>query len=134
MNATRVEVYWNIRKKVFSVRALSGRSRGRVVAHMSSLHLRNATFVVQKAGRERVLREKRKNVHALVRGTLDLECSTLRSGTEVRYNPYLHKTFVTAEIEHASVTQAKRVRLATRKDGSPSILASGARLGPIHNR
>jgi hypothetical protein len=106
-DTTRVEVYWNLHKKCFSYRP--ARKGGRVL-HASSLLLENVTFAVQPAGRERVLREKRKNVHAFVRGDLlaltDLNNNhywsntigfeevsgliddVLENGWAARYNPY----------------------------------------------
>ena len=100
----RVEVYFNLHKKLFSVRDCK---TGRVVHHTYNIWIEDPVFVVRKAGRERVLREKKKNVHAFVRGTWmqDLlvedaptfhkildhrECSQ-----EVTYNPYKYDSFVT---------------------------------------
>jgi hypothetical protein len=59
------EVYWNLHKHCFSVR-----ERGRVVAHVNHVALRNAHFVVQRSGYERTVREKVKCVHAWVRGVM----------------------------------------------------------------
>ena len=61
----RVEVYFNLHKHVFSVR--SARS-GRVILHTDRVHIRNPEFVVRQGGRQRVLKERKKNVHAFVRG------------------------------------------------------------------
>ena len=66
----RVFVYFNLHKKCLSVKALEGESKGRVIAHADSVELVNATFKVSQAGRQRVLRERRKNVHAGVVGTM----------------------------------------------------------------
>lgn len=64
-NLTRVFVYWNLTKKIWSVR---NEKTGRIVAHLPELTVQNCNFVVSQAGRERVIREKSKNVHAGVRG------------------------------------------------------------------
>ena len=81
----RVQVYWNLHKDCYSVVSCK---TGLLIQHTNGpIYLRDATFVVQPAGRERVLREKRKNVHAYVRGTLS-EGDTLPTGNRVRYNPY----------------------------------------------
>jgi len=69
----KIEVYFNLHKNMFSIRALEGKQRGRVIAHMERVGIRNAEFVVQKAGREKVLAEKKKNVHAFIRGDFDVE-------------------------------------------------------------
>ena len=97
----RVEVYFNLHKKLFSVRDCK---TGRVVHHTQRIWIEDPVFVVRKAGRERVLREKKKNVHAFVRGTWfkvqsDFDVSRLidhqACSDEVTYNPYKYDSFVT---------------------------------------
>ena len=73
----RVEVYWNLRKNCYSVRDCS---TGRVVEHTNSLWIRRPEFVVRRAGREKVLRDKQKNVHAFVRGCLLYTSPSPRDG------------------------------------------------------
>jgi hypothetical protein len=60
---------------------------GRAVAHSDSAILRNARFVVQRAGWERTVRERRKRVHAVVRGEL-VGRARKRPTSTVTYNPY----------------------------------------------
>lgn len=61
----KVKVYFNLHKHCFSVVSLEkGDSYGKVVAHVSEIMLSEVKFKVSEAGRQRVLREKRKNVHA----------------------------------------------------------------------
>ena len=88
----RVEVYRNLHKNCYSVRALSGEDKGRVIDHVQSITLRDVSFVVQPAGRNRVLEEKRKNVHAFVRGTIT--DTPIKHGMSVRYDPYLNDAFI----------------------------------------
>lgn len=86
----RVEVYYNILKGCLSVKW-----HGRVIGHVEAVTLRNATFHVSEAGRQRVLRTKRKNVHAVVRGELvKYWAPTELVSDRVRYNPYNNATFV----------------------------------------
>ena len=87
-----VEVYYNLHKKCLSVR-----KRGLVVDHVSSILLKNARFVVQAAGRKRVLKEKRKNVHAFVRGERVAVASFDGKSERITYNPYQYKSFVSIE-------------------------------------
>jgi len=86
----RVEVYFNLHKRCFSIR-----QRGRVIDHRQLVVLSGCTFVVQPAGQRRVRETGVKNVHAFVRGTLepsdDLEYSGLLH--RVRYNPFVSDTF-----------------------------------------
>ena len=72
----KIEVYWNLHKEMFSVR-----HKGKVIAHVACINVKDAKFVVQKAGRERVLREKKKNVHAFIRGTAAVLASITNAGT-----------------------------------------------------
>lgn len=100
----RVEVYYNLHKHCWSVRALSGLRKGRVIDHPVEVALTNVTFVVQPAGRERTRREGRKNVHAFARGEL---VYSLRNPTtsinggfqEATYNPFKYATFVDKHTE-----------------------------------
>lgn len=115
----RVEIYWNIRKKVYSVRPLEGPDKGRVSLRGYDFTLKGATFAVQDKGRRRVLCEQRKNVHAFVRGQL-IEDSTCTEGlTRVRYDPYETEFWET--LEGVKVKTAKIVRLTTSADGKPRV-------------
>jgi len=86
----KLEVYYNVARKCLSVR-----HRGRVIGHTNAITLRNATFHVSELGRQRVLRNKRKNVHAVVRGTLVKYAAPSEPIADaVHYDPYKHATFV----------------------------------------
>jgi len=87
-----IEVYYNLHKKCLSVR-----KRGLVIDHVRSILLKNAEFVVQPAGRKRVLTEKRKNVHAYIRGERVAVASFDSKSERVTYNPYKNKSFVSVE-------------------------------------
>lgn len=94
----RVFVYFNFHKKLWSLRALEGPERGRVIAHAHNLQLRDCVFKVSEAGRQRVLRERCKNVHAGVIGTLvdgrlpeGITCPR-----RITYDPYRFTSFVDA--------------------------------------
>lgn len=82
----KVFVYYNLHKKCWSVKALEGDRKGRVIAHVSRLKIQDATFKVSQAGRARVLAEKRKNVHAGVVGQWELYEQDY--DTPISYNPY----------------------------------------------
>ena len=91
----KVDVYYNLHKKLFSIR-----HNGRVIKHTTHVDLVDATFVVQPAGRAKVLAEGKKNVHAFVRGTLAKEVQPLAAkGRQVTYNPYKYASFVDAITE-----------------------------------
>ena len=96
-----VEVYRNLHKNCWSIR-----QGGKVKVHTSYLCLKDAKFVVQPAGREKVLREQKKNVHAFVKGYLisASESNRLTEDIEwtcdaVTYDPYKHPYFTCGEFE-----------------------------------
>ena len=98
----RVFVYFNLHRKCFSIKALEGANKGRVVAHRNDVLLFDGVFKVSEAGRQRVLRERKKNVHAGVVGHWDETGSAYLTtitrvtvnGTPVTYNPYKYDSFV----------------------------------------
>lgn len=120
-------VYFNLHKKCWSVR---DEKTKRVAAHSDTVTLLNVEFKISKAGRERVLREKRKNVHAGVKGELysikddppgiyipDL----MERAVEVTYNPYKYETFVRKSdgkpIKGASLVFMKKGKVFVCPDG-----------------
>ena len=119
-----VYVYFNLHKKLWSVKS---RKTGRVLYHAEVVLLYDCWFRVGQAGRKRVLKEKRKNVHAGIAGTFDWagthkdfvgqdtqpEYSFARHWVmgvpggnpgypvSVTYDPYKHESFVREDNLHA---------------------------------
>ena len=122
----RVEVYWNLHKGLYSVRALEGENKGRVIARVPSLVMEDVSFVVQPAGRAKVLREQRKNVHAFVRGEWWEDISVVESAsdtqsTKVTYNPYVAGYWRGPNDEQ--VDGATVAVMVTKPNGRPAIKA-----------
>lgn len=65
--ANRVEVYRNLHNGKMSIRDAKTKL---VLGHADQVFLHQTEFKVSQAGRERVLKEKKKNVHAVVEGLL----------------------------------------------------------------
>ena len=98
----RVFVYYNLHRHLWSIKALEGPQKGRVVGYSDTVLLSNAVPKVSEAGRQRVLREKRKNVHAGIVGELvHREGEGYFPGFEVTYNPYKYASFVYKDTEEA---------------------------------
>lgn len=104
-----VEVYRNLHRRCWSLRDPRAR---RIVGHADAIVLKDVRFKVSAAGRARVLRERRKNVHAVIVGTYETSTDhgtiTMAPGglwERVRYNPYEAGHFV-------------------REDGSPVATAA----------
>ena len=106
----KVDIYRNLQKDCWSIRSREKSNYGLVVKHVNWALLENAKFVVSQAGRNRVLKEKQKNVHAVVRGNL-VDCKlekapwpwrVLLESTplkRVSYHPYRKSTFFWADTE-----------------------------------
>lgn len=122
-NGLLCDVYLNLHKVGFlSVRAAEGPDKGRVVGHVSAIELEGCSFRVSEAGRQRVIRDRAKNVHATVRGRVvrvsqDAAPSKYLSekhgailvagGYDTTYNPYYTPTFINRETKnpvHAAQT------------------------------
>ncbi len=85
----KVDVYWNSNERCFSVRSREKENYGKVIAHLDTVYIEDAEFVVQNAGRNKVLETGVKNVHAFIRGDMKNHFSlNRRPGTLVIYNPY----------------------------------------------
>lgn len=112
--ATKVDVYFNLHKKCLSVRDCESR---RVIAHVDAIALKQATFRVSESGRQRVLRDRRKNVHAFVRGYLDttphMRDVVNKCDVQVTYNPYKYDSFVRVS-DTSPVKQASNVIIQGR--------------------
>lgn len=98
----KVFCYYNLHKRTWSVKALEGKRKGRVICHSDYVILSDACGKVSEAGRLRVLKEKRKNVHAGIVGHLidgdDYDrLSEVESGELLYYNPYKVDRFVFKE-------------------------------------
>lgn len=93
MATAKTYVYFNLHKHVWSVMV-----RGLVKRHSTLVIIKDADFVVRAAGHRKVLEQKRKNVHAFVRGN-DVSDQWSEGGVEnfekvspadaqLSYNPY----------------------------------------------
>ena len=115
----RVYVYFNLHKKVWSVR-----QGGLVVEHTKNIMLKDCRFLVSEAGRKRVLREKKKNVHAGVSGYVvdSIPEYKVYSEAKLTYNPYMYKGFVAINDPYEIVEYADYVQMECG-DVTPSVWA-----------
>ena len=128
----RVEVYFNLHKKLWSVRDLS---TGLVVGHVDEIAIKDPSFAVQPAGRRKVLREGRKNVHAFVRGERierpQLTADDVWFGSNpVYYNPYKCCT-ACGTLELCAGLDTCRATFITKPEGAP---IHGAGLATLSGR
>lgn len=110
--AAKLLVYRNLHKQCWSVK-----HNGRVIGHRNWIHVTGdlwgscAGFQVSEFGRQKVIKEGRKNVHAYVFAYpqyIELDeakvCEWAKTTafsklTRVTYNPYENSTFVTAFVD-----------------------------------
>ena len=75
--------------------AFSIRERGRVIERPTDFVAYNVRFKVGEAGRQRVLRERQKNVHAfVVAERYSIAAVIIDDLMPVTYNPYEHDSFM----------------------------------------
>ena len=107
-----VRVFVNPKRGCYSIM-----QDGRVKASAKQIRLRDAAFLVRESGRQRMLRENRRTVHAYVVGELiefrhpgdDASLKRL-AGRNARYNPYRYASFVDRDTE-APLSAAALVQL-----------------------
>jgi hypothetical protein len=115
MNA-RTYCYWNLHRGQWSIRY-----RGKVIDRRPEVTLWGVEFRVGEGGRQRVLRERRKNVHAYAAamnvGTISARtfCDDIDGGwRQVKYNPFRAGFFYDADTGR-EVLRAKVVFLRDDK-------------------
>ncbi len=103
LKGRRVFVYRNLTKGCYSVMSRCRKSDGHndygiVIAHVGNVILDDVSFVVNQKGRQRVLRDRRKNVHAGVLGRISYAdygggMDVGEMDYKVNYNPYRNAAF-----------------------------------------
>lgn len=98
-NNQKVKVYYNLHKHTFSIIDYKSNL---LLAHSDVVKLKDVTFKVSRKGRQRVLKEQRKNVHAYVIGNYlgfnyKIEEEDLHNWNALCYNPYINNFFINKE-------------------------------------
>jgi hypothetical protein len=118
-NKRPFRVYRNLHKDNFSIQSHL-KNRGWIVTDRAkNVLLEYVTFKVYETGRQRVLEEKRKNVHAYVqplhyRKKFALAIEDTSQFREIYYNPYKYNSFVYKDTGE-EVKYAHRVLAADNK-------------------
>ena len=95
----KVFVYYNLHKNTFSIKALEGPQKGKVVAHRAEVWLKDVLPVVRPSGRSRVLEKQQKNVHAGLVGEWVPQRSICKGDMldKITYDPYKYDSFVSVD-------------------------------------
>ena len=112
--AQEVEIYRNLNNGMWSIRDAKTKQ---ILAHATAVSLHEPTFHVQPAGRDRVRRERRKNVHAYVKGRYIMPYLAPPTEwddqyQEATYDPYNNEYFV---VDDAPIFQATFARFTENK-------------------
>jgi hypothetical protein len=93
-----VRLYYNLHRKDYTVQKYVKGVGWRKVAGLDCIVLQNVKFKVSEAGRQRVIREGKKNVHAYATGQVlrfdEPHHVTMSLGVPISYNPFKAPTFV----------------------------------------
>lgn len=86
----KIRVYRNLNNGKWSLLAMEGQYKNKVVGHLDSLSIADVSFIVSVAGQNKVKRENRRCVHAYAQGFLtSLDSPTLNSESSiVTYDPF----------------------------------------------
>jgi hypothetical protein len=113
----RVMVHYNLHKHTFSVTY-----KNKVILHADYVKLSDVEFRVRPGGNDRVRKEKSKNVHAFVIGTLldycEFPCDKIPDESNeniVTYDPYKYNSFVYKSSKEP-VYNAKEVDMINKKN------------------
>lgn len=95
----KVRLYRNLHNGKISIKQGS-----HVIGHTESACIRDARFLVSEKGRQKVLADKQKNVHAYIEGYWSDSLHETEHGEKVWYNPYKTAHFRTRETNEACLT------------------------------
>lgn len=117
----KYKIYRNLHKNCFTVLKYNREKKGyRVHSYVTHGFIYGVEARVSEAGRQRVIKEKQKNVHAyLLCDKFEKRDSPIYGYTyhkEIYYNPYKHDTFI---VDYEPFESASRVMLTTVGDGTP---------------
>ena len=109
-----VMIYKNLHNGLFSVK-----QGGLVVAHIDSVLLANVSFKVNESGRNRVIKEKKKNVHAFIVGYIlnvnHTPASLLKRS--ITYNPYKFNYFYFKDNDNKAILNNNNLVYCDSKNG-----------------
>lgn len=117
----KVFVYFNLHKKCWSVKSLEGETKGKVIAHCETIILKNCELKVSEAGRQRVIREQKKYVHAGVVGiVVSMNKKVKETSTQITYNPYKFNSFINNNTMEP-VFQTNKAYMSAKKGQGASV-------------
>jgi hypothetical protein len=126
----RVRVHYNLHTLIWSVVALEGDDKGRVISRAECVVLTGAIkFHVGEKSRQRVIRDHCRSVHAYISGELQYSgkrgLNVAPDGISISYNPFKQGTFYERG-SFAPVTEATRVDFDANGKGWNEVIVQGS--------
>lgn len=90
-----IRVYRNLHKNCYSIQEKFNNT-WKVIEYSHEIYLENCSFKIYENGRQKVIKEKRKNVHAFICGerlNLNLKQINKNNLVHISYNPYYSDSF-----------------------------------------
>lgn len=121
-----VRVYRNLNNGKISLQ--TKQHKGWIVAgHITDCILKSVNFHVSESGRQRVIAQSTKNVHAWGQGTLIAQFdATVAAPISLAYNPYVNATFV----DQASQQSICRCRYLVVRDNAVWVSSDAVAAAP----
>lgn len=90
-----IRVYKNLHKNCYSIQQKINNT-WKVIEYSNEIILENCSFKIYENGRQKVIKEKRKNVHAFICGeklNLNSKQININNLVTISYNPYYSDSF-----------------------------------------
>lgn len=124
-----IRIYRNLNNGTMSVQAKEGKS-WKVVGHVTEAIVSGVVFKIQEGGRQRVIRDQCKNVHAWGEGVLLSRVDeSILAPIPLGYNPYTDSTFLQRGTQHPIHTCKYLVVRNNLVFVSPDAVTFGADMG-----
>jgi hypothetical protein len=105
----KVKVYYNLHKYCYSIK------KGKViVAHAPYVYLNGVTTQINEKGRQRVIAEGKKNVHAYIIGQFTHQSFNTEGFSQMVYNPFLYTSFIDGDTK-GKVSKADKALCIDKK-------------------
>ena len=119
----RIRIYRNLNNGRMSIQQKPERS-WLVTGHVTDCIIRDVRFHISESGRQRVINDRRKNVHAWGEGILIAQAEPdIFAPVELAYDPYTNRSFIQRGTSHAIAACRYLVVRGNRVFVSPDAIA-----------
>lgn len=98
----KIRIYRNLNNGTMSIQTHTKGTGWRVAGHVTNAIVADGVFHISESGRQRVIAQNRKNVHAWYEGVLIGQFNpSIDCPIDLAYNPYINETFVERRSQRA---------------------------------